>query len=115
MMLRFGQPFRFLLRENLGAGVFDLMAGRTLDDGRLEAITAVTVATFPPGSAHPGNSVGLTVGEAQQLLDELWRAGLRPSDASDHGTTGHLKALEKHAEIMEAIACGLLRRDGVEL
>ena len=107
--------FRFSVRQNLAWGCFDLMAARTLLDGRLEVVESLTVRTLPPGSAHPGSCAQLSQGEAQALLDELWRAGLRPTDQRDHGTTGHVKALEKHAEVMEAIACGLLRRDGVEL
>lgn len=110
-----GGDFRFSVRANLAWGAFDLMAARTLPTGGLEVVTNVIMTTLPQGSAHPGTCVQLTAGEAQALLDELWRAGVRPTDQRDHGTTGHVAALEKHAEVMEAIACGLLRRDGVEL
>lgn len=113
--MRFGQGFRFLVIENLAQGTYDILAGRHLPDGRFEAITQVVMETLPPGSTHPGVSAQLNTSEAQGLIDELWKAGLRPSDARDHGTTGHMKALEKHAETMEAIAIGLLRRDGVEV
>lgn len=113
--MRFANGFRFLVRRNLAHGSYDLMAGRPLDDGRFEAVTSLTVETLPVGSAHPGTCAQLDVGEAQDLLDQLWQAGLRPTDQRDHGTTGHVKALEHHAEVMEAIATGLLRRDGVEV
>jgi hypothetical protein len=113
--MRFHAGYRFQVRMNLAYGMFDLLAGRVMPDGSLEAITNCTVQTLPPGSSHPGRFMQLDEGEAQLLLDELWRAGVRPTDQRDHGTTGHVKALEKHAEVMEAIACGLLRRDGVEL
>lgn len=113
--MRFGEGFRFQVRENLAQGVYDLLAARVLPDGRLEVITSFTVHTLGEGSAVTGPCMQLNVGEAQRLIDELWRAGLRPTDQRDHGTTGHVKALEHHAEVMEAIATGLLRRDGVEL
>lgn len=114
-MRQAGEDFRFSVRANLACGAFDLMAARSLPTGGLEVVSQILMTTLPPGSAHPGHSVQLTYGEAQALLDELWRAGVRPTDQRDHGTTGHVAALEKHAEVMEAIACGLLRRDGVEL
>lgn len=113
--MRFGQGFRFRVEENLARGTYDILAGRHLPDGRFEAVTSLTIETLPPGSSHPGVSAQLNASEAQALLEELWKAGLRPRDARDYGTTGHVKALEKHAETMEAIAIGLLRRDGVEV
>lgn len=108
-------PWSFKIDRNLAGGCFDVMAGRVLHDGRVEVVQSVTVGTLPAGSAHPGARLHLTPEDAQNLLDELWRAGVRPTDQQDHGTTGHVKALEHHAEVMEAIATGLLRRDGVEI
>jgi hypothetical protein len=40
--------------------------------------------------------------EAQQLMEELWRAGIRP--ASGEGSIGQLGATEKHLADMRAIA-----------
>ena len=107
--------YRFQVSENIACGVFDLSAAFIRPDGKMDAVTTLTMQRIEPGLAHPGPFWQLKVDEAQRLLDELWRAGLRPTDQRDHGTTGHVKALEKHADVMEAIACGLLRRDGVEL
>jgi hypothetical protein len=39
--------------------------------------------------------------EAQQLMDELWRAGLRPSEGS--GSAGSLAATERHLADMRAL------------
>lgn len=44
---------------------------------------------------------------AQRLMDELWRAGLRPSEGS--GSAGSLAATERHLADMKAIAFGLLK------
>lgn len=40
--------------------------------------------------------------EAQQLIDELWNCGLRPSEGT--GSAGSLRATEKHLEDMRKIA-----------
>lgn len=39
--------------------------------------------------------------EAQQLMDELWRVGLRPSEGS--GSAGSLAATERHLADMRAL------------
>ena len=43
---------------------------------------------------------------AQQLMDELWVAGLRPSEGT--GSAGSLAATQKHLEDMRNIAFGQL-------
>lgn len=45
--------------------------------------------------------VTLKNSEAQDLMDELWRAGVRPSEGS--GSAGSLKATENHLEDMRRI------------
>lgn len=44
----------------------------------------------------------LRLSEAQVLMDDLWRAGLRPSEGS--GSAGSLRATEKHLDDMRAVA-----------
>lgn len=55
----------------------------------------------------------LSNSQAQQLMDELWRCGLRPTDGS--GSAGSLAATERHLQDMRAMAMGLLKKDGVSL
>lgn len=50
----------------------------------------------------------LQVREAQQLMDELWRCGLRPQ--ASHGSAGQLKATERHLQDMRTAAFNLLDR-----
>lgn len=46
--------------------------------------------------------IRLEISEAQQLIDELWQCGLRPSEGS--GSAGSLRATEKHLSDMRVIA-----------
>ncbi len=55
----------------------------------------------------------LTTTEAQLLMDELWKCGLRPSEGT--GSAGSLAATERHLKDMQLIAKGLLVKDGVQL
>ncbi len=49
----------------------------------------------------------LDIQAAQQLIDELWQCGLRPSEGT--GSAGSLKATEKHLADMQKIAFKGLR------
>ena len=67
---------------------------------------------------HDGRSVGsptieLSPREAQHLIDELWRCGMRPTEGT--GSAGSLAATERHLNDMRAIAKGMLKKDGVEI
>jgi len=45
--------------------------------------------------------------EAQNLMDELWRAGIRPTNGA--GSSGQLAATERHLEDMRALTNRLVR------
>lgn len=57
----------------------------------------------------------LTMGpdSAQNLMDELWRIGFRPSEGS--GSAGSLAATERHLKDMQRIAFRLLEGDQVSI
>lgn len=46
--------------------------------------------------------------EAQELMDDLWRIGFRPSEGT--GSAGALAATQKHLEDMRKIAFGALEK-----
>lgn len=48
----------------------------------------------------------LTPHDAQSLMDELWRCGLRPTEGA--GSAGSLAATERHLKDMQTIAFQLL-------
>lgn len=50
--------------------------------------------------------VTLTRNEARELMDSLWRSGVRPTE---QGGPGQIAALERHLEDMRAIAFGYVK------
>jgi hypothetical protein len=55
-----------------------------------------------PDELNPEFTVKLRFDEAQQLMDELWRAGVRP--AATEASVGALAAVKYHLEDMRRIA-----------
>lgn len=104
-----------LERRNFGRQI-DVQMFVPRDDGSTDVATLVT---FQHVKIHEAvedvGSVPLTLGErqAQELMDELWRCGLRPSEGT--GSAGSLAATERHLKDMQRIAMGLLRLEGDDL
>lgn len=61
---------------------------------------------LPEGNMIGEPTVRLKNQEAQMLIDELWRCGLRPSEGT--GSAGSLAATERHLADMQKIAMDLL-------
>jgi len=57
------------------------------------------------GSIHPP-TMDLPERAAQELMDELWRAGLRPTEG--HGSAGQLGATEAHLKTVQGMADRLM-------
>lgn len=66
-----------------------------------------------PDGESPAPMLTLNKTEAQHLVDELWRAGVRPTEAA--GSVGALSAVERHLQDMRSITGGLLKTHGVEM
>lgn len=100
---------------NFGRRV-DLHLMAELPDGRRAIVRPVTIEAVSEDEAlnqlqQP--AISMHNGTAQQLMDELWRIGFRPAEGT--GSAGALAATERHLKDMQAVAMGLLRKDGVEL
>ncbi len=80
-------------------------------DGRTFYAEPLTMRELPPGEYLSEPTLRLKNDEAQLLIDELWRCGLRPSEGS--GSAGSLAATERHLNDMRFVAMGLLAKDGV--
>ncbi|PZP97528.1 MAG: hypothetical protein DI587_17165 [Variovorax paradoxus] len=62
------------------------------------------------GALMGGPTIELGPTDAQLLMDELWRAGLRPTEGT--GSAGSLAATERHLKDMQRIAFQLLPATG---
>lgn len=60
------------------------------------------VFSVPKTGAHVEPALKIRPSEAQQLMDELWRSGLRPTEGT--GSAGSLAATQSHLEDMKKIA-----------
>ncbi len=70
-----------------------------------ESLSTVEVIDTP--------TLSLNNHQAQNLIDELWRCGLRPSEGS--GSAGMLAATERHLTDMKKITFGLLEKNDVKI
>ena len=91
----------------------DLTVIQRMSGGKIAVAKPLTLETIDPEFVMPEPTMTLRMNEAQLLMDELWDCGLRPSEGS--GSAGSLRATEKHLKDMQAIAKGLLKKDGVEV
>lgn len=96
----FGNKIEVLLTWKSASGVFSVA----------EPITFKELAEneYP---SHP--SLTISQQSAQDLMDQLWRCGLRPTEGA--GSAGSLAATERHLRDMQAICMGLLKKYEVEI
>jgi hypothetical protein len=94
--------------DSVGVYVFD-----EPNNGKLTAWKMVPGDEIDQGDMLPPATMTLKLAQAQQLIDELWRVGLRPTEGS--GSAGSLAATERHLKDMQGIAMALLRKDGAEV
>jgi hypothetical protein len=73
-------------------------------DGSHDISTSITMEHVPlekQGMCMTVPTFHLSPDHAQQLFEELWKAGIRPLDGS--GNPGHIGALERHLHDMRAL------------
>lgn len=80
------------------------------DESETHIASIVSMAEVPPNSVIEP-TMSLSMDEAQQLMDELWYCGLRPSEGT--GSAGSLAATERHLQDMRDIAFGALKQKGM--
>jgi hypothetical protein len=95
-------PLRFQVERSAYRRSIELRAAFTTDSGRLSVLSSVNVTEVEPGQLGPLDPLLLTLtdADATALIDELWRAGVRPSE---HGSAGQLAATEKHLQDMRRL------------
>ncbi len=87
------------------AAVEILVTARDADGIRQAVATNLTFETITDG-AMIEPTLRLNYEAAQTLMDDLWQAGLRPTEGT--GSAGALKATERHLEDMRKIAFKLM-------
>lgn len=87
----FGGVKLFIVREM--AGAFHVLAPARLDAGNWGE-------PVDPNMIVPA-TLELNATMAQEVMDGLWQAGIRPAQA--HGSTGQLAATERHLEDMRKL------------
>lgn len=86
--------------------LIELRAGVESRAGGFAVAQPVLMVELPDGEvADP--FMKLMPADAQQLLDELWRIGIRPSQ--EQGSVGQSAAMQKHLDDMRTIAFHTLK------
>lgn len=93
-------------REDWSEGISLYLRQRTVGIGDSVAAPVTMVKREPGSLVEP--MLRLEIQAAQQLMDELWQCGLRPTEGT--GSAGSLKATENHLADMKRIAFTLLDR-----
>lgn len=83
------------------------------DSGRLSIAQEVIFKECADGELGGGPTISISSQDAQDLMDDLWRCGLRPTEGA--GSAGSLAATERHLRDMQAICMGLLKKYAVEV
>lgn len=96
-------------RANYGRSVdlFICLADSTDAAQRIVAARPIEFATVDDFAAYEP-CLRMNPEDAQQLMDELWRAGIRPTEGS--GSAGSMVATEKHLADMRTIALGAVKK-----
>ena len=101
MRARLG-PF-YLGQDNIEVFAYQIGSGCSFAAKKLEFVQCTSEQINTPLEPF----VKLERDEAQVLMDDLWEAGIRPTEGK--GSTGSMKAMEKHLEDMQRIAFHLLK------
>lgn len=68
--------------------------------GVAQDMRLLTITPEIEGMEHPP-LMHLSADECQQFMDELWRAGIRPTEGA--GSVGQLGAVQRHLEDMRSL------------
>lgn len=100
--------FHIQYAPHRGTYAVDLVVRNRHLDTPTAYATAITMQAISMHEAPPDAEplLRLEQHEAQNLMDELWRAGIRPTNGA--GSTGQLAATERHLDDMRKLTTRLL-------
>jgi len=94
-------PLEFMARrEEWDLGI-SLYARQVYEGHKTHVAQAMVMEEIEDGALHTVPFIRIDIEQGQQLIDELWRCGLRPSEGS--GSTGMLKSTQDHLADMRTI------------
>lgn len=107
------KSFIFAERVDLGRAI-EVHIGQELygDESRSILVASPIVMEKKDRLLRHPPTMSLSMDQAQQLMDQLWTCGIRPSEGS--GSAGSLAATQQHLKDMQRITFGLLKSKGVE-
>lgn len=101
---------RFFCERSQFGRVISLHAATVPRGGRISVMKSVVFEEIGEDEAADGPApLVLDTTDAQQLMDELWHCGLRPSEGT--GSAGSLAATERHLADMRTVAFKLLNEE----
>lgn len=80
---------------------YDLSIGLKRQDGTVSIMTPVSFRDMMPGEQIESPTVNMSNENAQELMDAMWEAGVRPSNGE--GNVGQIGAMREHLEDMRRI------------
>lgn len=96
----FNNVKQFHLQRELFQGTISLRIAVKRSDGDRDIATSITFEKMKQGEFSPA-LIQLEVEEAQDLADQLYAAGIRPSAAA--GSAGQLDAVKYHLEDLRTL------------
>jgi len=88
----------------------DIYIWQKLSDSRIGIAQPIMFKAISEGELSE-KALNISNESAQQLMDELWLCGYRPTEGT--GSAGALAATQKHLEDMKKISNGALKKLGI--
>jgi len=105
------KPFEVWAERAWMRDSIELLIRQELGNGKMAVGRPIIMETVEDEGRMIEPTLRLSFDQAQYLMDQLWRCGMRPTEGA--GSAGSLAATEKHLQDMRTIAMGLLRKEGM--
>lgn len=96
-------------REPFGRGISVYLSEPSTVQGSIAIATNIMFETIKDHNIPPA-LMSIDLNEAQQLMDELWHCGIRPTEGA--GSAGAMRAVENHLADLRTITKNLLKIEG---
>ena len=94
-------------QDNISWDAIELYAIKRMDGVRFALTTEISLKEVEPEALIDGPTMRLCGDEAQQIMNELWRIGIRPKNGT--GAVAHTESLQAHLEDLRAVAFHALK------